>query len=279
MQVIRDLLELEQYVQAGDSIALVPTLGNLHEGHMALIKQARNEARRVLVSIFVNPLQFGAGEDFERYPRTEKADLMRLEQSGADAVFLPDVKLLYPVRQTVMVEPSPVAADLCGRTRPDHFKGVATVVLKLFNLVRPQVALFGKKDYQQLFIIREMVEQLNVPVRIKGVDTVRDSNGLALSSRNGYLDESDRLAASFLYATLQEIIRVVSSRTVVFGDACEIAAEKMRLKGWKVEYVTIRDANTLQAPTPSSNFLVVLAAVVIGQTRLIDNLEFFLDKD
>jgi len=277
MLVIQNLSQLRQYRELKGSIALVPTLGNLHEGHLSLVRHALDEGERVLVSIFVNPLQFGAGEDFERYPRTLEADFAKLESIGTDAVFTPDLSMLYPFRQTVLIRPSDLASDLCGVTRPGHFAGVATVVLKLFNLTRPEVALFGKKDYQQLFIIQEMVEQLNVPVRIVGIETVRDLDGLALSSRNSYLSVSERAEAPMLYATLQEVVQKISSGKDGYEMLCEAATRKMRDKGWQVEYVTIRDSGTLQLPEQGCNRLVILAAVWIGKTRLIDNIEFICD--
>ena len=201
MQVIQTIAELRTRLADERAAAFVPTMGNLHEGHLNLVKLAREYGGCVVASIFVNPLQFGPSEDFDKYPRTLEADCAKL-QGLADVMFAPAVNEMYPVQQTVFVEPPPIANELCGTSRPGHFRGMATVVLKLLNIVQPQVALFGKKDYQQLLIIRQMVKQLNLPIRIVGGETVRAADGLALSSRNQYLNESERGEAVFLYRTL-----------------------------------------------------------------------------
>ncbi len=196
MQVIQTITELRKRLADERAIAFVPTMGNLHEGHLDLVRLAREHGNCIVVSIFVNPLQFGPSEDFDRYPRTLEADCAQL-QGLADVVFTPAVDEMYPAQQTVFVEPPPVADELCGAARPGHFRGMATVVLKLLNIVQPQVALFGKKDYQQLHIIRQMVAQLGLPVAIVGGETVRAADGLALSSRNQYLSDSERGEAVF----------------------------------------------------------------------------------
>src|SRR3990167_6932679 len=206
MQVISTIAELRARLAHEASIAFVPTMGNLHEGHLNLVRLARDHGSCVVASIFVNPLQFGPTEDFDKYPRTLEADCAQL-QGLADVVFAPSVNEMYPYQQTVFVDPPPVADELCGASRPGHFRGMATVVLKLLNIVQPQAALFGKKDYQQLHIIRQMVAQLALPVRIVGGVTVRAADGLALSSRNQYLSEIERGEAVFLYQTLQGIDR------------------------------------------------------------------------
>ena len=195
MEIIRSIAVLRERLAQEASIAFVPTMGNLHDGHLHLVKIAREQASCVVVSIFVNPLQFGANEDLASYPRTPEQDCARLEAAGADIVFMPSVEEMYPVPQQIVVEPPPVAEQLCGASRPGHFRGVTTVVLKLFNMVRPHVAVFGKKDFQQLFILGEMVRQLNLPIRVVGGETVRESDGLAMSSRNGYLKPAERLEA------------------------------------------------------------------------------------
>ena len=204
MHVISTSDELHQRLAEETSVSFVPTMGNLHAGHIYLVDLAKQQGQCVVVSIFVNPLQFGANEDLASYPRTFDADCAKLQLAGADIVFAPTEQEMYPVTQTVFVEPSVIAHELCGATRPGHFRGMATVVLKLFNLVQPQVAVFGNKDFQQLFIIREMVRQLNLPIHIVAGETMRDSQGLAMSSRNGYLTAAQRQQAPQLYQALQQ---------------------------------------------------------------------------
>jgi len=272
MQLIHSVNELRACLASKRNIAFVPTMGNLHEGHIDLVRQARQHADCVVVSIFVNPLQFGPSEDFDKYPRTLDADCAKLD-GLADVVFAPAVNEMYPQQQTVFVEPPPIADELCGAARPGHFRGMATVVLKLLNIVQPQVALFGKKDYQQLYIIRQMVAQMNLPIRIIGGETVRAADGLALSSRNQYLSASERGEATFLQQTLakvrQEILGGARDYAKVEADAVAALAGR----GWQVEYVSVRNQETLGVPAVSDRKLVVLAAACLGVTRLIDNLE------
>ncbi len=253
-------------------IAFVPTMGNLHEGHVALAREARRHGDRVAVSIFVNPIQFGPGEDFERYPRTLEADCAKLE-GLADVVFAPAVETLYPVPQSVFVEPPPVAAELCGAFRPGHFRGVTTVVLKLFNLVRPQAAVFGKKDYQQLFILTEMVRQLNLPIAMVAAETARAPDGLALSSRNGYLSAAERQEATRLYRNLSRVRELIGQGRKDFAALETAARADLEGAGWKVDYFTVRSAATLLLPREDETALVALAAAWLGSTRLIDNVE------
>jgi pantoate--beta-alanine ligase len=250
-------------------------MGNLHEGHLALMSQARQHGKLVVASIFVNPLQFGPGEDFDRYPRTLAEDCNKL-QGLADVVFVPSVNDMYPQQQAVFVELPEIADELCGASRPGHFRGMATVVLKLLNIVRPQVALFGKKDYQQLHIIRQMVAQFNLPVCIVGGETVRAADGLALSSRNQYLSEAERKEAPFLYRTLQEMrLSLLHGERDV--ERLQLATiEALTSRGWLVDYVSVRDQLTLQAAQPSDRDRVILAAAKLGKTRLLDNIEVYL---
>jgi len=252
-------------------------MGNLHTGHVSLVELARLHGRPVVASIFVNPLQFGVGEDFERYPRTLDADCAKLEAAGCDLVFAPDVAELYPVPQSFSVQPSAsLTQDLDGAFRPGHFSGVATVVLKLFNLVQPRVAVFGKKDYQQLLVIRELVRQFNLPVEIVAGDTLREPDGLAMSSRNGYLDASERMQAVRLHAELAAIQAAVQSGERDFSGCTATARRHLKMAGWRVDYIELRDAVNLQTPAPESRHLVVLGAAWLGKTRLIDNLAFDL---
>jgi pantoate--beta-alanine ligase len=276
MQIISNIDELRVRLGKESNVAFVPTMGNLHEGHMDLVRVAREQAQCVVVSIFVNPLQFGANEDFGKYPRTLQADCEKLEACGVDVVFAPAEPDLYPQLQQVTVEPPPVAQELCGAFRPGHFRGVATVVLKLFNIVQPQVAVFGKKDYQQLHVIRQMVEQLNVPVAIIGAETIRAADGLALSSRNQYLNSVERTEATFLYLMLAEIRRALEKGVHHYTQLEDTAVHELVSHGWQVDYVAIRSQKTLLVPVPGERELVVLAAARLGKTRLIDNLEVCL---
>jgi len=275
MQVIHTAAELRAALSGQTGTAFVPTMGNLHAGHVSLVKLAQQHGSPVVASIFVNPLQFGAGEDFERYPRTLAADCEKLDSVGCDLVFAPDVAELYPVPQTFTVQPpDSLAHDLCGAFRPGHFSGVATVVLKLFNLVRPRVAVFGKKDFQQLRVIQELVTQFNLPVDIVAGDTLREADGLALSSRNAYLGASERIQAAQLQRELAAVVVAVQEGERDFEALSARAARHLKMAGWRVDYVALRDAATLHAPTPASTRLVVLGAAWLGSTRLIDNLDF-----
>ena len=272
MQLVHTSTDLRARLQGERTIAFVPTMGNLHEGHIALVKQARSEGSCVVVSIFVNPLQFGPHEDFDKYPRTLEADCAKLH-GYADVVFAPAVGEMYPETQTLFVEPPPMAAELCGAFRPGHFRGMATVVLKLFNLVQPHVALFGKKDYQQLAIIRQMVRQFNLPIRIVGGETVRAEDGLALSSRNQYLTQQERTKSAFLYQTLADVRSALSAGSKELAGLERNAMEALASQGWQVEYVAIRAQDGLAIPQAGERRLVILAAARLGATRLIDNLE------
>jgi pantoate--beta-alanine ligase len=276
MEVIGTIEALRQRLARERAIAFVPTMGNLHAGHLQLVEIARQRASCVVVSIFVNPLQFGANEDLASYPRTLEQDCANLEAAGADIVFTPSVSEMYPVPQHVLVEPSPVANALCGAARPGHFRGVTTVVLKLFNMVQPQVAIFGKKDFQQLFILRDMVQQLNLPIAILAGETVRETDGLAMSSRNSYLKPAERMEAPRLYRALLQVVQAAKGGRRDF-DAIEIqTAQYLTQLGWIVDYISVRSATTLLTPAPDEQSLVVLGAARLGKTRLIDNIEFAL---
>ena len=276
MQIISNIEELRVRLGKESKLAFVPTMGNLHEGHLDLVRVAREHAQCVVVSIFVNPLQFGANEDFGTYPRTLQADCDKLKASGVDVVFAPTEADLYPQPQLVTVEPPLIAQELCGAFRPGHFRGVATVVLKLFNIVQPQVAVFGKKDYQQLHVIRQMVAQLNVPVQIIGAETLRAADGLALSSRNQYLSADERTEATFVYQTLTEIKSSLESGSKGYEALEEKAVKELISHGWQVDYVAIRSQVTLLEPESGEQNLVILAAARLGKTRLIDNIEVCL---
>lgn len=275
MQILHSVSELRSRLSNEKAIAFVPTMGNLHEGHIELVRIAREKGSCVVVSIFVNPIQFGPNEDFDKYPRTLEADCARL-QGLADVVFAPSVEEMYPEKQTMFVEPPPIAKELCGEFRPGHFQGVATVVLKLFNLVQPQVAIFGKKDYQQLAVIRQMVSQFNLPVEIVGAEISRAGDGLALSSRNQYLSDTERTEAVSLSRILHELRESLTSGRRGFAELEQVAAAALTKRGWLVEYVAIRKQSNLGIPAPEESKLVVLAAARLGKTRLIDNLEVCL---
>ena len=272
MRLIHGVAELRAALGGLRPAALVPTMGHLHAGHIALVEQVRTSGHPSVASIFVNPLQFGAGEDFHRYPRTLEADCARLEAAGCDLVFAPDAGEMYPEPQTFQVQP-PLAAELCGAFRPGHFAGVATVVLKLFNMVQPAVAIFGKKDYQQLFLLKAMVRQFNLSIRILEAETTRAPDGLALSSRNAYLSAAERAEAPRLYRQLGAAASRIAAGERDFPVQEAAAAAELAAHGWRVEYITVRDQATLQSPTEATRRLVILAAARLGQTRLIDNIE------
>ena len=276
MQIIHTVPELRQRLSNESSVAFVPTMGNLHEGHLDLVRIARQHAKCVVVSIFVNPLQFGANEDFGKYPRTLQADCDKLAACGVEVVFAPSEADMYPQPQQVTVEPPPIAQELCGAFRPGHFRGVATVVLKLFNMVQPQVAVFGKKDYQQLHVVRQMVAQLNLPLEIVGAETLRAADGLALSSRNQYLSASERTEAVFLYQMLTEMRKTLQNGARNYAQLERNAVEALSARGWQVDYVAIRAQFTLALPVQDERALVILVASRLGVTRLIDNLEVCL---
>jgi pantoate--beta-alanine ligase len=279
MQTVEFIPDLRRTVRAwraqGLSVAFVPTMGNLHAGHIRLVEEAKRQADRVAVSIFVNPTQFGPGEDFAAYPRTPEDDAGKLRTAGADLLFLPGTGELYPADAAAMtfVEVPGLSDDLCGRFRPGHFRGVATVVCKLFNQVQPDVALFGEKDYQQLVIIRRMVADLDIPVRIHGVPTVRESNGLAMSSRNGYLTAEERARAALLYANLSEAAEALRRSERDFARIERERAESLAASGFQPDYFAIRRQGDLAPPEPDYRRLVILAAARLGRTRLIDNLQ------
>ena len=247
MQLVHSVSELRARLANEKSIAFVPTMGNLHEGHIELVRIAREKGSCVVVSIFVNPIQFGPNEDFDKYPRTLEADCAKL-QGLADVVFAPSVGEMYPEKQTIFVEPPPIAKELCGEFRPGHFQGVATVVLKLFNLVQPQVAIFGKKDYQQLAIIRQMVTQFNLPIAIVGAETTRAADGLALSSRNQYLSDTERTEAVFLSQTLRGMGEALAGGAIGYAALEQEAGAVLAKRGWQVEYVAVRKQADLGIP-------------------------------
>ena len=259
----------------GGNVAFVPTMGNLHAGHLSLVKEARKIADRVVASIFVNPLQFGAGEDFENYPRTFERDSEMLIEEGTDLLFAPPVEVMYPKPQAdqTRVEVPGLSELLCGAHRPGHFVGVATVVCKLFNMVQPDIAVFGKKDYQQLMVIRRMVEDLAMPVAIVGVETMREADGLAMSSRNGYLGAQERALAPMLYRTLGDLAVRLGDGEDDFYGLEEEAAAALDGAGFRTDYIAIRRASDLLDPAPGDTELVILAAAYLGKARLIDNIE------
>lgn len=278
MQIFQKITEVRDQIavwrRAGQKIAFVPTMGNLHAGHLALVTAAKSRAECVVVSIFVNPLQFGPNEDFAKYPRTLEADTNVLRGAGADLLFLPEVGEIYPQGQkaATKVEVPEVSEGLCGVFRPGHFAGVATVVAKLFNIVQPDVALFGKKDYQQLQVIRRMVADLCFPIEIIGLDTVREVNGLAMSSRNGYLSVAEREQAAALYRSLKQAVDRLRAGDRDYARIEAAGLAELQAQGFRPDYFSIRRADNLAAPEVGVP-LVVLAAAWLGKTRLIDNIE------
>ena len=277
MKIIHTIQELRDWRRDAGSVAFVPTMGNLHEGHLALVREAAKRADKVVVSIFVNRLQFGQGEDFDRYPRTLEQDAAKLAGEGVAVLFAPSEQELYPnVAQQYNVEPPHLQNELCGAFRPGHFRGVATVVAKLFNIVEPDYACFGKKDYQQLVILQGMAADLNFRVEIVPVDIGRAADGLALSSRNQYLSEAERKQAPQLYRELQAVARAVENGNRDYAGLEQQAAANLKQAGWQVDYVEIRHAGNLQVAHVGDSELVVLAAARLGNTRLIDNIEIRL---
>lgn len=277
MQIIHTVQELRAWRKNAGTVAFVPTMGNLHEGHLALVREAKKRADNVVVSIFVNRLQFGQGEDFDKYPRTLQQDADKLEAEGVAVIFAPDEKELYPnVEQRYNVEPPNLQNELCGKFRPGHFRGVATVVSKLFNIVAPDVACFGKKDYQQLAVIKGLTEDLNFDIEIVPVDTGRAADGLALSSRNQYLSAAERAEAPRLYRELQAVAESLKQGSLDYAGLEKRAVQSLTEHGWTVDYVEIRHADTLEVARTGDRKLVILAAARLGATRLIDNVEIKL---
>jgi pantoate--beta-alanine ligase len=277
MQTFTRINDFRAWRKSAGLLAFVPTMGNLHEGHLSLVAAAKERGGAVAVSIFVNPLQFGQGEDYLTYPRTMEEDSAKLIAAGVDALLLPTVDELYPrTVQQYKVEPPALQDELCGKFRPGHFRGVATVVCKLFNIVQPDIALFGKKDYQQLKVIEGMVADLNFPLEIAPIDTGRALDGLALSSRNGYLTANERAEAPRLYRNLVAIKSAIVGGAPDWTALTETARADLENHGWRVDYVEIRTQARLEHARPGDNQLVVLAAARLGKPRLIDNLEFSL---
>lgn len=275
IRVIHTIAELRSALAGAPAVGFVPTMGNLHQGHLDLVRIIRPQSSVVVASIFVNRLQFGPHEDFDRYPRTLQGDVQALESVGCDLVFAPDEQELYPVAQGYKVHPPPELADILeGHFRPGFFVGVATVVHKLFNIVQPHRAVFGQKDYQQLMVIRNLVQQMALPIEILAGPTTRAADGLALSSRNGYLSAAERAEAPQLQALLQHMAQRV--RAEGLGAVATIEAQAhaaLAARGWQPDYLCIRRRADLQAPTALGEPLVALAAAKLGTTRLIDNLE------
>jgi len=278
MQVIESKQELQEQLDEwradGEHIALVPTMGNLHAGHVSLVEAAREHAERVVVSVFVNPTQFGEGEDFDEYPRTLERDTRRLRQINADVLFAPDVDTVYPfgIESATVVSVPVLTDEFCGSFRPGHFDGVTTVVARLFALVQPDVAVFGQKDYQQQLVIRHMAADLSLPIEIIVAPTIREDDGLAMSSRNSYLSSEERAVAPKLHATLVGVGEELQNGKRNFEELEEQAGEYLRSLGFRTDYVAVRRAEDLSIPTRDCDEIVVLAAVHLGATRLIDNI-------
>ena len=277
MEIIRTAADLARRLDGAGRVAFVPTMGNLHDGHLRLTQIAREHGDAVVASIFVNRLQFGPNEDFDRYPRTFEADHAALERVGVDVLFAPLEQEMYPTPQVYRVQPPPLADELEGAFRPGFFGGVCTVVLKLFNLVQPDVAVFGKKDRQQLKIVRGMVQQFNLPIEIVPAETVRADDGLALSSRNGYLSADERREAPSLYRVLRGIADAIVAGRSDYANLEATGRAELAARGWKVDYVAVRHGLALRIPHPEGfdhpNLLIVLGAATLGNTRLIDNVD------
>ena len=278
MNVVRTIADLRAAVARargdGKRIGFVPTMGNLHAGHIALVKKAGQRAEFVVASIFVNPLQFGPNEDLDSYPRTLAADQERLVEAGCHLLFAPSVEEMYPHGQNMqtIVRVPGVSEGLCGGSRPGHFDGVSTVVSKLFNMVLPDLAVFGQKDFQQLAVIRTMVRDLNMPVQIIGEPIVRAEDGLALSSRNGYLSADERATAPVLHRTLQQLANAIRAGERDYSTLLDSGKQTLQAAGLRPDYLEIRNALDLRPVTADSHEIVILAAAFLGKTRLLDNL-------
>jgi len=278
MEIVTTIAAVRERVAAwrgrGERVAFVPTMGNLHAGHISLIELARRHGERFVASIFVNPMQFGPNEDFNHYPRTPDRDARMLEEAGCDLMFQPDVGEMYPSSPQIAtrVEVPGLSDILCGEFRPGHFAGVATVVAKLFSIVQPDVAVFGEKDFQQLTVIRRMVVDLCLPVRIVGAPTMREADGLAMSSRNQYLEPAERERAPLIHAALQRVVPRIAAGDADLAALEREGAESLARAGFRVDYFSVRRAEDLLAPGPGDRDLVVLAAARLGRARLIDNL-------
>jgi len=277
MQIVHRINELRTQVQAwrqaGERVALVPTMGNLHQGHLALVDRARELAPRCVVSIFVNPLQFGPQEDLQNYPSTLEQDRAQLIEHQTDLLFVPDASEIYPrpLEHMTQIEVPGLSTILCGAARPGHFAGVATVVAKLFNMVQPDVAVFGDKDWQQLMVIRRMTADLNLPIDIVGMPTVRETDGLAMSSRNGYLSAAERRIAPTLHVALDAAAQRLLVGERNFSAIETEALQTLATAGFKPDYLHIRRAEDLAEPQPKDQQLIVIAAAWLGRARLIDN--------
>lgn len=274
MHVIHTQKELVETLKKLTNIAFVPTMGNLHDGHLKLIEEALKRTKYVVVSIFINPLQFNSKDDFKNYPRTLDEDLLMLQKLDVPFVFVPSKEDIIDSSQTIEIHLSDIANDLCGRFRPGHFNGVATIVCKLFNLIQPELAFFGKKDFQQLFLIKELVKQLNYPIHIIAIDTVRHKDGLAKSSRNNLLSKEDRKKAPQLFELMNAMKEKVMQKKLSFKEIESDAERLLNDSGWIVDYLAIRSAQSLKTPVHNEKQMVILGAATLGSVRLIDNIEF-----
>ncbi|KXJ59332.1 MAG: pantoate--beta-alanine ligase [Alteromonas sp. Nap_26] len=279
MKVVDSIASLRaligEWKRQGSSVGFVPTMGNLHDGHLKLVKRAKAHNDKVIISIFVNPMQFGANEDLDAYPRTIEDDKAKLIGEGADAVFLPSVQDMYPAGLDVQtfVEVPGISDVLCGASRPGHFRGVATVVSKLFNMVQPDDAFFGEKDFQQLQVIRTMVRDLSMAVTVHGVPTEREASGLAMSSRNGYLSAEGKAKASLIYQAMQKMKLAIEQGDTNFADIENSAISELEKEGFKNDYVKVVNAQTFMPAAADDKQLVIVVALFMGTTRLIDNLQ------
>ena len=278
MKVVHSKEDLEEQIAEwrhnGEHVALVPTMGSLHNGHLSLVERAREHAERVVVSIFVNPTQFGEGEDYDKYPRTLEMDKRRLKTTGTDLIFAPDVETVYPfgTENATVVSVPGLTENFCGASRPGHFDGVTSVVARFFAIVQPDVAVFGQKDYQQQLVIRYMAEDMSLPISIITAETVREDDGLAMSSRNAYLSDKERSVAPVLYRTLSKIGEELQNGRRNFDELESQAEKELSHAGFKVDYFAIRRAQNLEVPDRDCDELVVLTAARLGSTRLIDNI-------
>ena len=283
MKTVHTIAEVRQQVRdwkmAGLKVGFVPTMGNLHAGHIHLVTECRQRADKVVASVFVNPTQFGPSEDFDAYPRTLEADQVQLAEAGCDLLFAPSVDEMYPRQNLTWVDVDELGNYLCGAARPGHFRGVTTVVSKLFNIVQPDLACFGEKDFQQLAVIRRMTSDLFFPVEIVGVPTVREESGLAMSSRNGYLSAQEKAQAAELQATLRAMRAEIEGGEEDWRALESKYSQTLEAKGFKVDYLSVSNAESMAPATLPDSHLVIAVAAKLGSTRLIDNVQVAVERD
>lgn len=278
MKIIKKISEIKKIRNHIDNVVFIPTMGNLHKGHISLIKKAKKYSKNIIVSIFINPLQFNSKEDFIKYPKTINEDILKLKKEDIKILFLPNTKTIYPQPQNYFITPPDIKDQLCGKYRPDHFMGVSTIIVKLFNIIKPNIAIFGKKDYQQYIIVKNMVKELDFDIKIIGVNTIRDKNGLALSSRNSRFNETQKKLAINLYLTLKNIKNYILLNGLNdINIFIKNQIKNLQNYNFKVDYIELRQLNNLQKINENTKQLIILGAVNIDNIRIIDNIPVIMN--